>query len=69
MRLGQAVLACGRYFTQEDVDRHPGHALSALVLQAKEHEAAARRIGDILSLLGARQAPADRSSSTRAREA
>jgi len=51
MRLEQAVLACGRYFTPEDVDRHPGHALSTLVLQAKSDEAAARRVGEVLSLL------------------
>jgi phosphoglycolate phosphatase-like HAD superfamily hydrolase len=51
MRLEQAVLACGHYFTPEDVDRHPGHELSALVLEAKDDEAAGRRVGDILSLL------------------
>jgi HAD superfamily hydrolase (TIGR01549 family) len=51
MCLEQAVLACGRYFTPEDVDRHPGHALSTLVLQAKDDEAAARRVGEVLSVL------------------
>jgi phosphoglycolate phosphatase-like HAD superfamily hydrolase len=51
MRLGNEALACGRYFTPQDVDRHPGHALSALVLQAKNDEMAARRVADVLSLL------------------
>jgi HAD superfamily hydrolase (TIGR01549 family) len=51
MRLEQAVLACGRYFTPEDVDRHPGHALSTLVLKAKNDEVAARRVAEVLSLL------------------
>lgn len=51
MHLEQAVLACGRYFTPQDVDRHPGHALSMLVLQAKDDEAAARRVGEVLSVL------------------
>jgi phosphoglycolate phosphatase-like HAD superfamily hydrolase/predicted amidophosphoribosyltransferase len=51
MQLEHEALACGRYFTSQDTDRHPGHALSALVLQAKNEEAAARRVADILSLL------------------
>ena len=51
MRLAQDVLACGRYFTPQDVDRHPGHALSALALQAKNDEEAARRVAGILSML------------------
>jgi phosphoglycolate phosphatase/pyrophosphatase PpaX len=51
MCLEQAVVACGRYFTPQDLDRHPGHSLSRLVLQAKSGEAAARRVGEILSLV------------------
>jgi phosphoglycolate phosphatase-like HAD superfamily hydrolase/pyrimidine operon attenuation protein/uracil phosphoribosyltransferase len=54
MRLEPGVLACGRYFTPEDVTRHPGHALSALILRAKDDAEGARWVAEILSHLGER---------------
>jgi HAD superfamily hydrolase (TIGR01549 family) len=60
MRLEPHVLACARYFTPEDVARHPGHAPSALVLQAKEDEGAARRVADVMSLVAERPSWKDR---------
>lgn len=60
MHLDHDVFACGRYFVSEDVDRHPGHALSALVLKSKNDPSAGRRAADILSRLSERPPGTDR---------
>lgn len=54
MRVESGVSALGRYFTPEDVDRHPGHALSRLVLNAKNDEAAAAKVAEIFAALAER---------------
>jgi HAD superfamily hydrolase (TIGR01549 family) len=54
MRLSPDVLSCGRYFTPQDIARHPGHALSALVLAAKEDEESARRAAALMASAAAR---------------
>lgn len=54
MRVESGVGALGRYFTPEDVDRHPQHALSRLVLEAKEDVEAARLVAEIFARLAER---------------
>jgi HAD superfamily hydrolase (TIGR01549 family) len=56
MRIEPDVRACGRYFTPEDVERFPGHALSQLLLEAKESEDAATRVAEIFVALAGRPA-------------
>jgi phosphoglycolate phosphatase-like HAD superfamily hydrolase len=60
MRVEQGVGALGRYFTPEDVDRHPEHALSNLVIEAKDDPEEAERVAEIFTRLGGR--PSWRSS-------
>lgn len=54
MRLEQGVGALGRYFTSEDIERFPGHALSQLLLAAKDDEQAAQRVAEVFASLGER---------------
>lgn len=60
MRVERAVGALGRYFTPEDVGRHPQHALSNLVLEAKDDSDKAAQVAEIFALLAGR--PSWRSS-------
>lgn len=53
MRLERTCFALGRYFTPEDVERHPHHPLSRLVLEAKDVPAAAKRAGAVFAELAA----------------
>jgi HAD superfamily hydrolase (TIGR01549 family) len=59
MRVESGVGALGRYFTPEDVDRHPSHDLSRLLLKAKEDPAAASRVAEIFAALADRPTWAD----------
>lgn len=54
MRVEARVGALGRYFTPEDVARHPAHALSNLVLAAKGDADEAERVAEIFALLAGR---------------
>jgi hypothetical protein len=54
MRVEPAVGALGRYFTAEDVGRHPEHALSNLVLEAKDDADKAAQVAEIFALLAGR---------------
>jgi len=60
MRVEQSVGALGRYFTSEDVDRHPEHKLSTLVLAAKDDAKKGEQVAEIFARLGWR--PSWRSS-------
>jgi hypothetical protein len=61
MRVESGVEALGRYFTSEDVERHPSHELSRLVLEAKGDPQAAARVADIFAALAERPSWHDRS--------
>lgn len=54
MRIEQDVGALGRYFTPEDVDRHPEHALSNLVLEAKDDPERGEQVAKIFVQLAGR---------------
>jgi HAD superfamily hydrolase (TIGR01549 family) len=54
MRVEQQIGALGRYFTPEDVDRHPAHALSNLVLGAKDDAEKGEQAAEIFARLGGR---------------
>jgi len=54
MRLENNLGALGHYFTPEDIERFPDHALSHLVLDAKDDEAKAAQVAAIFARLGER---------------
>src|ERR671924_445294 len=51
MRLEQGLSALGRYLTPEDIERFPSHALSHLVLDAKNDAAKAEQVAEIFARL------------------
>jgi HAD superfamily hydrolase (TIGR01549 family) len=54
MRVESRVGSLGRYFTPEDIERYPDHALSHLLLAAKNDLAKAEQVGQIFALLAGR---------------
>jgi HAD superfamily hydrolase (TIGR01549 family) len=47
LRLGNGIYGAGHYYTVSD-SRHPGDALSRLIIKAKDDPEAARHVGDLL---------------------
>lgn len=54
MRLEQSLSALGRYLTPEDIERFPNHALSHLVLDAKNDQVKAEQVAEIFARLAER---------------
>jgi HAD superfamily hydrolase (TIGR01549 family) len=54
MRLEQGLNGLGRYLTPEDIERFPDHALSHLVLDAKNDAAKAEQVAEIFARLAGR---------------
>ena len=48
LRLGNGIYGAGHYYTQSD-SRHPGDALSRLIIEAKNDPDAAKRVGKLLA--------------------
>ena len=48
LRLGNGIYGAGHYYTQSD-SRHPGDALSRLIIKAKNDPDAAKRVGKLLA--------------------
>lgn len=50
LRLGNGVFGAGHYYTKSD-SRHPGDALSRVIIRAKDDERAAERVGELFAHL------------------